>query len=120
MFRDPDHLRRIVPRLMRFGILTFSSPDELRFMGKKLTRQGGRLRTAAAAELGLEGAQQRARIKHRLGPSSIKLYDKAYEEQGAVLRAELTISVPKYFRIFRGTEDPNSKPALRQMRQSVV
>jgi len=120
MFRDPDQLRRIVPRLMRFGILTFSSPDVLRFMGKKLTRQGEGFGQPLPLNSDWKVRSNGARIKHRLGPNSIKLYDKAYEEQGAVLRAEVTISVPKYFRIFRGTEDPNSKPALRQMRQSVA
>jgi hypothetical protein len=120
MFGDPQQLRRMVPRLMRLGILTFSSPDVLRFMGKKLTRQGEGFGQPLPLNSDWKVRSQGARIKHRLGPNSIKLYDKAYEEQGAVLRAEVTISVPKYFRIVRRTDDPQSKPALRPMRQSVA
>jgi hypothetical protein len=61
-----------------------------------------------------------ARIKHRLGPNSVKLYDKAYDELGAVLRSEITISVPKYFKVFRRTDDPKSKLAYRPLRQSTA
>ncbi|MCW5979998.1 MAG: hypothetical protein KIT09_18090 [Bryobacteraceae bacterium] len=121
MFRDPEQLRRMAPRLMRMGILSFSSPDVLRFMGKQVSRQGEPLgRHALALNSDWKVRCNGARIKHRLGPNSIKLYDKAYEPQGALLRAEVTISAPRYFRILRRTEDPNSKPALREMRQSVA
>src|SRR5690348_5869905 len=80
------------------GIVSLSSPDVLRFMGKKVTRAG----TAFGGfELPISGdlkvRSNGARIKHRLGPNSVKLYDKAYDEHGAVLRSEITISVPKYF-----------------------
>jgi len=121
MFRDSDQLRRLVPRLMQLGIVGFSSPDVLRFMGKKVSRQGlpmgpNPLQIASDWKVRKIGA----RVKHRLGPNSLKLYDKAYDELGAVLRAEITISVPKYFRIFRRTDDPHSEPALRPMRQSLA
>jgi len=39
MFRDSDQLRRLVPRLMQLGMVSFSSPDVLRFMGKKVSRR---------------------------------------------------------------------------------
>src|SRR5258707_13008676 len=38
----------------------------------------------------------------------------------ATLRAEITISVPKHFRILRRTDDPNWKPEMRIMRQSLT
>lgn len=120
MFSNPEQLRRIVPRLMRLGILSFSSPDVLRFMGKKVTRQGEPFGHPLELNSDWKVRTNGTRIKHRLGPNSIKIYDKAYEPQGGVLRAEVTISAPKYFRIFRRTDDPNSKPAVRQMRQSVA
>jgi len=41
------------------------------------------------------------RIKHRLGKNSIKLYDKAYTQVGAVLRPEVTLNAPQQFRVFR-------------------
>jgi hypothetical protein len=119
MFRKPEQLRRIVPRLMRLGIFTFSSPDVLRFMGKKVSAKGEGFRQPLPLNSDWKVRSNGARIKHRLGPNSIKLYDKAYAAQGAVLRAEVTISVPKYFKIVRRTEDPRSIPALRVLRQSV-
>ena len=121
MFRDPKRLRKLVPRLMHFGIVSLSSPDVLRFMGKKVSRAGTAF---GSSELPISGdlkvRSNGARIKHRLGPNSVKLYDKAYDELGAVLRSEITISVPKYFKVFRRTDDPKSKLAYRPLRQSTA
>ena len=120
MFSQPEQLRRMVPLLMRLGILSFSSPDVLRFMGKKVSQQGGPFGQPLPLNSDWRVRSNGTRVKHRLGPNSIKIYDKAYEERGAVLRAEVTISVPKYFRIFRQTSDPHAKLAVRPMRQSVT
>jgi hypothetical protein len=121
MFRNPDQLRRLVPRLLHLGVVSFSSPDVLRFMGKKVTRQGnaaGGLKLPLSTDLKVRS--NGARIKHRLGPNAIKLYDKAYDELGAVLRAEITISKAQYFRVYRRTDDPQSELAWRPMRQSTA
>lgn len=121
IFRHREQLRRLVPRLLHLGVVTFSSPDVLRFMGKKVTRQGNAasgLRLPLSSDLKVRS--NGARVKHRLGPNSIKLYDKAYDELGAVLRTEITISQPKYFHVYRRTDDPNSLLAWRPMRQSVA
>lgn len=63
---------------------------------------------------------QGVRIKHRLGPNSIKLYDKAYDPYGAVLRSEVTISVPRYFQVFRPGAGADPTPALRPLRGSTA
>ena len=119
MFRKAEQLRRLVPPLLRLGVVSLSSADVLRFMGKKVTRQGN---AAAGLKLPLSSdlkvRSNGARIKHRLGPNSIKLYDKAYDE--LVLRAEITISQAKYFHLYRRTEDPNSVLTWRPMRQSIA
>ena len=120
MFRDPERLRRMVPTLMQLGIVSFSSPDVLRFMGKQVSRQGGPIGQALPLTSDLKVRPNGARVKHRLGPNSIKIYDKAYDPGGAVLRSEVTITVPKYFKMFRKTEDPASAPAWRPMRQSIA
>lgn len=121
MFRKGDQLRRLVPQLLHLGIVSFSSPDVLRFMGKKVTRQGN---AAAGLKLPLNSdlkvRSNGARVKHRLGPNLLKLYDKAYDQLGAVLRAEMTITEPRYFRVYRRTDDPNSALAWRPMRQSTA
>ncbi|HEX8812537.1 MAG TPA: hypothetical protein VF742_11145 [Terracidiphilus sp.] len=121
MFRNREQLRRLVPRLLHLGVVALSSPDILRFMGKKVTRQGN---AAAGLKLPLSSdlklRSNGARIKHRLGPNSIKLYDKAYDELGAVLRTELTISTARYFQVYRRTDHPQSALAWRPMRQSTA
>jgi hypothetical protein len=109
MFRNSDQLRRLVPPLLHLGVVSLSSPDVLRFMGKKVTSRGNAangLRLPLSSDLKIR--PNGARIKHRLGPNSLKLYDKAYDERGAVLRAELTITQAKYFQVYRQTKDPDS------------
>jgi len=121
VFRNPEQLRRLVPQLLHLGIVSFSSPDVLRFMGKKVTPQGnaaGGLKLPLSTDLKVRS--NGARVKPRLGPNSIQLYDKAYDELGAVLRAEMTISVAKYFPVYRRTDDPQSKLAWRPLRQSTA
>jgi hypothetical protein len=120
MFRCPEKLRRIIPALLQLGVVGFSSADVLRFMGKKVSQQGGPIGIALPITYDLKDRPNGARIKHRLGPNSIKLYDKAYDTSGAVLRAEATITVPKYFKVYRQTDSPNSELAWRGMRQSVA
>jgi hypothetical protein len=120
MFRDPQQLRRMVPALMQLGIVCFSSPDVLRFMGKKVSRQGGPLGQPLPLTSDLRVRSQGARVKYRLGPNSLKIYDKAYDPQGAILRTEATLTAPKYFKVFRRTDDPASELAWRPMRQSVA
>jgi hypothetical protein len=121
VFADASQLRRLYPQLLQLGMTSFSSPDVLRFMGKKVSRQGtplGGYELPISTDLKVR--TQGVRIKHRLGPNSIKLYDKAYDELGAVLRPEITLNVPKYFRVFRSTDAPHSKPAWRPLRRGTV
>jgi hypothetical protein len=121
VFREAAQLRRLVPRLLHLGVVSFSSPDVLRFLGKKATRQSnaaGGLKLPLSSDLKIHG--NGARGKHRLGPNSIKLYDQAYDEPGAVLRTEITISRPQYFRVYRRTDDPDSALGGRPLRQSTA
>ena len=61
------------------------------------------------------------RIKHRLGANSIKLYDQAYSDQGAVLRAELTIHAPATFKVYRAKSGgPEQDLAWRSMRRGMA
>ena len=81
VFRDPDQLRRLYPRLVHLGMTSFSSPDVMRFLGKKVNREGivpGRLTQEITTDV--KRRAEGVRIKHRLGDNSIKLYDKAYTE----------------------------------------
>jgi hypothetical protein len=60
------------------------------------------------------------RIKHRYGNNSIKLYDQAYDELGAVLRPEITITETTPFRVYRSkTGEPDSLPQWRHLRRGL-
>jgi len=111
IFRDANQLRRLYPQLVHLGMTSFSSPDVLRFMGKRVRPDGT---TVGVHELpissDLKVRPNGVRIKHRLGPNSIKLYDKAYDELGAVLRPEITISDTRLFRVFRRANDDEQAP----------
>jgi hypothetical protein len=111
VFQDADQLRRLYPQLVHLGMVGFSSPDVMRFMGKKISRNG--LPCGAHTHEVVSDVKVRhegVRIKHRLGKNSIKLYDKAYSERGAVLRPELTINAAQQFRVFRPKADQPDSP----------
>jgi hypothetical protein len=102
VFRDPAYLRHLYPQLIHLGMVSFSSPDVMRFLDKKVSANGKALgRNAYEVVSDQKVRSEGVRIKHRLGKNSIKLYDKAYSEWGAVLRPELTLNAPEQFRVFR-------------------
>jgi hypothetical protein len=122
VFRDAQRLQRLYPQLVHLGMTSFSSPDVLRFMGKRVSRQGaplGGFEVPITSDLKVR--PNGVRIKHRYGPNSIKLYDKAYDELGAVLRPEITISRTELFRVYRPrNDDPNSDWQWRPMRRGLA
>lgn len=106
VFRHGDFLRRLMPLLVRHGLLSFSSSDVLRYFSKKVNRSGeipagfnGRLQTD------LRTYREGERVKYRLNGNSTKFYDKAYTSWGSVLRgAETTINSVRDFRAYRPKE----------------
>ena len=122
VFRKPEDLRRLYPLFVRHAMTTFSSPDILRFLGKKLTAAGeapGHVTAEVTSDL--KRRQEGVRIKHRYNQNSVKLYDKAYTSVGSVLRAELTMQDPEDFKVFRRPEgNPDSQPAWLRMRKGIA
>lgn len=117
MFRSPRRLRELYPHLLRHGIQTFSSPDVLRFLGRKTTLSGD-VHGMFAGEVLTELKQrpEGVRIKHRLNHNSIKMYDK----QGSVLRVETTITDCRDIKVYRRVEGkPESPKAWRRLRKGV-
>lgn len=118
MFRDSESLAAVYPRLVRHGIQSFSSPDVMRFLGRKVPSHG-RVDRRFQGEVtsGLKHRPEGVRIKHRLNGNSIKLYDK----HGQVLRFETTINKPKDFKVFRPTEgEEHGTCDWRPLRQGVA
>jgi len=98
VFGKPEDLRRLYPLLVHHAMRTFSSPDVLRFLGKKLTAAGqisGNVNAEVTSDL--KRRQEGVRIKHRYNHNSVKLYDKAYTPEGSVLRTQLTMADPGGF-----------------------
>ena len=122
VFRKPEDLRRLFPPFLHHGMITCSSPDVLRFLGKKLTASG-EVPGNVAAELtsDLKRRQEGVRIKHRYNDNSVKLYDKAYTSVGSVLRVEMTMEDPEGFKVYRRPEgDPDAPMAWLRMRKGIA
>lgn len=101
MFKNSASLAEIYPSLVLHGITTFSSPDVMRFLGRKVH---GAYQGEIISDF--KNRPEGVRIKHRLGQNSVKLYDK----QGSVLRAETTINHTLPFKVYRHTEDQPAGP----------
>lgn len=111
-FKDRRSLAAVYPRLLLHGITSFSSADVMRFLGKKLDP---RFQGEIVGDL--RERPEGVRIKHKVGPNSVKLYDK----QGSVLRTETTINEPKGFRVYRAAEgDAQGKKSWRPMRRGLA
>lgn len=111
LFASPQALSEIYPQLVRAGIATFSSPDVMRFLGK-------RLHGNYAGELisDYKSRPEGMRVKHRAGANSVKMYDKG----GRILRVETTLNDPKPFKVFRPLEgNPRGACAWRPMRKGI-
>jgi len=121
-FGDPAQLRRLYPRFIRQGIETFASPDVMRFLGRKLDAKD-RPSPAFHGEV-VSDVKVRAegvRIKHRVNQNSVKLYDKAYTNDVALLRAETTINNEAEFRVYRPKEgDPDGPLEWRVLRRGIA
>jgi len=122
VFRREEDLRRLYGRMVRHGILNLSSPDILRFLGRKIATASP-VPEQYSEELfsSLKRRQEGVRIKHYAGSNSVKAYDKAYTAAGSVLRVETTINDEGQFRVYRPKEgDPQGELGWRRMRRGVA
>ena len=118
MFRSPDDLAKIYPSLVYHAVATFSSPDVMRFLGRKIPADG-KIPHAFAGEVvtDLKQRPEGVRVKHRVKSNSIKLYDK----QGKILRPETTINDPSDFKVYRRKEsDKNGLLAWLPLRKGIA
>lgn len=112
MFKSRADLANIYSAILPHALTSFSAPDVMRFLGKKLHEKfEGEVMTDYKKRI--EGI----RIKHRAGRNSVKVYDKFQ----IVLRVETTINNPRDFRVFRPVEkDPEKKLAWQRLRQGIA
>ena len=121
-FREAADLRRLYPRLVHHGMTTFSSPDVMRFLGKRIPLSGEvPKRFSGEVVSDLKHRQEGVRIKHSVNGNSVKLYDKAFTVVGSVLRAEVTVHHGDDFRVYRPKEgEPEGGLAWRVMRRGIA
>jgi hypothetical protein len=112
MFKDRSALNQMYSAIIPHALTTFSSPDVMRFLGRKLMpKYRGEVITDYKKRA--EGV----RIKHRVGTNSVKIYDKF----NIVLRVETTINNPRDFRVFRPLENhPDKMLAWQKLRQGIA
>jgi hypothetical protein len=112
MFKNAASLAPLYQRLIRYGIVHFSSQNVLRFLGRAhLENYQGEVTSQ------MRERPEGVRIKHCRDANSIKIYDK----EGRVLRVETTINEPKAFRVYRSKEgEPRGKKTWRILRKSVA
>lgn len=118
MFRSQAALAALYPRLIRHGMQVLSSPDVLRFLGRKTPLHGGvHGHFLGDVVTDLKTRPEGVRIKHSVNHNSVKMYDK----QGTVLRIETTINNTRDFKMRRRSEgDPQGKLAWRRLRKGVA
>jgi hypothetical protein len=122
LFRSAADLAALYPRFLRHGLDTLHSEDVLRFLGRALTPTG---KIAASFHEQVTTDFQRrpegTRLKHRLGANSLKMYDKAYQAEGAVFRIEATYNDVRNLQVFRAKEgDPEGPRSWRRLRKGVA
>jgi len=100
LFGSAEALAEVYPALCRHALEQFSSPQVLRFLGRRTnTLFNGEV--CSTHERRIEGVC----VKHRVEENSIKMYDK----QGSVLRVETTLNNPSRFRVYRGVRRKGGK-----------
>jgi hypothetical protein len=111
-------LAELYPQLLRRGLHDFSSPDVMRFLGRKVPTHGsvhGCFKGEVVTDVGRRA--DHLRIKHRLDRNWIKMYDK----HGCVLRVETTLNDVRGMQVFRRAEgDPAGKRTWRPLRKGVA
>ncbi len=123
LFREANFLKRLMPLLVRHGMLSFSSADVMRYFGRRVNQSGAiPAHFGGTLETDLKRRQEGERVKYRMNGNSAKFYDKAYSEWGSVLRgAETTLNAVEDFRVYRPKEGgPEQDLQWRTMRKGIA
>jgi hypothetical protein len=103
MFTSRPKLLEIWPDLVHHAALNMGAEDVLGFLGRKL-------HPSLAAEVVTDTKRRPEgwRVRHRMGPNWVKVYDKA-----SVLRVETVINNPREFKILRVVTDADGGRSRR-------
>jgi len=113
MFRSAAELARMYPALVRGAKEQFSSPEVMRFLGK---RMHGNFTGEVVSDVWHR--PEGICVKHRVKTNSVKMYDKG---EGRVLRIETTMNDPSGFKVFRPLEgNPDGEKAWRPLIRGIA
>lgn len=117
VFQSPAELARWYPRWLHHGIETLQCKDVLRFLGKKVPKDGYGTCTGEA-KIDLRDRAEGARLKFWYGTNALKIYDK----EAQALRIETTINQPRGFKVYRTKEndEPDAAPSWQALRKGVA
>lgn len=122
LFRSAADLEALYPRFLRHSIDVLGNKDVLRFLGKRLTVAGeinGHFNEDVTTSL--QKRPEGTRLKFVINDNSLKMYDKAYECCGALLRLEATYNNVRNVKVFRVKEgDVSGHKAWLPLRKSVA
>lgn len=118
MFRTPESLAKLMPRLVRHGMEVLSCVDVLRFLGRREPAQcgtAGHFKGEVVTDL--KRRPEGVRLLHRVNRNWIKMYDK----QGTVLRVETVINDARDMKVFRSKEgDEDGAKKWMSLRKGVA
>jgi hypothetical protein len=103
MFKSRPELLKLWPDLVHHAALNMSSENVLGFLGRKL-------HPSLAAEVVTDTKRRPEgwRVRHRMGPNWVKMYDKV-----SVLRVETVINNPREFKVLRVFTDDQGRRERR-------
>ncbi len=112
VFKDPARLDRLFEEVARQALLVIKVEEVARFLGKRVPLNHD---TPLNSHFGRRHAG--LRLKHRLGPASVKLYNKP----GGILRLEMTTYDVSFFRHYRQVVHQNGtkEDALATMKKTI-
>jgi len=118
MFRTPESLAQLMPRLVRHGVEVLSCVDVLRFLGRREPVQCGTVgHFKGEVVTDLKRRPEGVRLLHRVNRNWIKMYDK----QGTVLRVETVVNDARDMKVFRAPEgDANGAKKWLSLRKGVA
>ncbi len=121
LFR-PGTLARLSPLLLEHGMLSFSSPDVLQFLGHRINIDG-QIPRNYRGELTTDFKSRASgdRVKYRIDGNSLKGYGKASTPLGDLFRVETLTQRPEVFKTYRPAEGgPDDDLKWRIMRRGVA
>jgi hypothetical protein len=118
----PGTLLRLAPLLLEHGMLSFSCPDVLQFLGHRINVSGQIPRTyTGELTTDFKSRASGSRVKHRIAGNSLKGYGKASTPVGDLFRVETLTQHVEVFKTYRPAEGgPEDDLQWRIMRRGVA